>query len=117
MQADTEALRAALRASEERHAQHEADLFRQAQELTNVSFAPEVARHDLTREADDRLARVEITQKELTRRLSAVRLPAYLAPCSHCHPVTDQYVGWVGRGSDREVVERTGSQFCNSYCV
>ena len=43
------------------------------QELTNVSFAPEVARHDLTREADDRLARVEIFQKELARRLSAVR--------------------------------------------
>lgn len=57
-----------------------------------MSFAPEVARHDLTREADDRLARVEITQKELLRRLSAVRLPACLSPRSHCHSVTYQYV-------------------------
>ena len=40
MHADTEALRAALRASEERHAQHEADLFRQAQVVHAFACVP-----------------------------------------------------------------------------
>lgn len=102
VQQDVAELREALRASEERHEQHEAALFRQAQvgwtatcgsllsfvcaslspcvclcvhlqDLTNATFAPEVASHDLTGETGDRLARVEITQKELARRITAVR--------------------------------------------
>ncbi len=40
MRADTEALRAALRASEQRHAQHEADIFRQAQVLHAFACVP-----------------------------------------------------------------------------
>ena len=44
-----------------------------SQELTNVQYTPELARLELTREADDRLTRIEISQQELTRRLSAVR--------------------------------------------
>ena len=38
-----------------------------------MQYTPELARLELTREADDRLTRIEISQQELTRRLSAVR--------------------------------------------
>lgn len=36
------------------------------------------------RECNDRFARAEAAQEELTRRLSAVRLLARCCPCSHC---------------------------------
>ena len=38
-----------------------------------MQYTPELARLELAREADDRLTRIEISQQELTRRLSEVR--------------------------------------------
>ena len=71
---ETHQLRDLCERAEARHVAHEQEMFRHAQELTNVRMGPQLGKVELAREADDRLMRIEVNQQELTRRLSAAEV-------------------------------------------